>query len=153
MRKAFLILSLFATSLIAAPSAKEQTLAIIKPDALSHETEILAYYEKSDLKLVATKKLQLTNEQAEAFYAVHKERPFYKGLVSYMTSGPVEVLVLEGEDAVALNRQLIGATDPKKASPGTIRADFGKDVQHNAIHGSDSADNAAQEIAFFFESK
>ncbi len=128
----------------------EQTLAIIKPDALDSHSEIEAYYTNANLKIIASKTLQLTQEQAEDFYSVHKDKPFFSDLVSYMSSGPVEVLLLQGEDAVAVNRQVIGSTNPLSASPGTIRADFGTDIQHNAVHGSDSLDNAKKEIAFFF---
>ncbi len=129
-----------------------QTLSIIKPDAVAKNKigEILARFEGAGLKIVAAKMLTLTREQAGAFYAVHKERPFYEGLLDFMTSGPVMVQVLAGDDAVAKNRQLMGATDPKNADAGTIRADFADNVEANAVHGSDSAENAAIEIAFFF---
>lgn len=142
---------LFAASLLTA----EQTLSIIKPDAVENAQigDIEAYFEASGLRIVAAKMTHLTREQAEAFYAVHKDRPFYKDLVNYMISGPVVVQVLEGEDAVAQNRKIMGATDPAKASPGTIRADFGTDLQRNAVHGSDSLENAKKEISFFFKSE
>jgi nucleoside-diphosphate kinase len=145
MLKAFLLLS---TTLLA-----EQTLSIIKPDAVEQElvSEIDSYLESAGLKVVASKRMQLTEEQAREFYAAHKDRPFYNDLVTYMTSGPVVVQILEGEDAVALNRKVMGTTDPAKAEPGTIRADFGTDIQHNAVHGSDSLENAEKEIAFFFK--
>ena len=112
---------------------------------------IIARLEKGGLRIAGAKMLHLTQEQAEQFYAVHQERPFFKGLVSFMSSGPVIVQVLEGENAVALNRQLMGATNPKEAAPGTIRADFADSIDHNAVHGSDSSENAKQEIAFFFK--
>lgn len=143
-----------AASFLAAADLKvEQTLSIIKPDAVeSHQIgDIESYFESSGLRVVAAKLTQLTDEQAREFYAVHKERPFYNDLVTFMTSGPVLVQVLEGEDAVALNRKVMGTTDPAKASPGTIRADFGTSVQKNAVHGSDSLENAQKEIAFFFK--
>jgi nucleoside-diphosphate kinase len=145
MLKALLLLS---TTLFA-----EQTLSIIKPDAVEQElvSEIDSYLESAGLKVVASKRMQLTEEQAREFYAAHKERPFYNDLITYMTSGPVVVQILEGEDAVALNRKVMGTTDPAKAEPGTIRADFGTDIQHNAVHGSDSLENAEKEIAFFFK--
>jgi len=131
----------------------EQTLSIIKPDAVEHNQigEILEYFENAGLRVVGSKMVQLTPEQAKAFYAVHKDKAFFNELVKYMSSGPVIVQVLEGEDAVAINRQVMGSTDPSKASPGTIRADFGTDVQRNAVHGSDSPENAKKEISFFFK--
>ncbi len=140
---------LFAASTLCA----EQTLSIIKPDAVEqhHIGDIEAYLESAGLHIVAAKLIQLTPEQAKTFYEVHKDRPFYKDLVNFMTSGPVLVQVLEGEDAVAINRKVMGATDPAKASPGTIRADFGTSVQQNAVHGSDSPANAAKEISYFFK--
>ena len=130
----------------------ERTLSIIKPDAVAKQLtgEINRRFEKAGLKIVAIKMLQLSTQQAEAFYAIHKERPFYRNLVRFMTSGPVLVQVLEGNNAVALNRQLMGATNPKDAAPGTIRADFAASIDYNAVHGSDSKETAAQEIAFFF---
>jgi nucleoside-diphosphate kinase len=133
----------------------EQTLSIIKPDAVQHNQigEILEYFENAGLRVVGSKMVKLTPEQARAFYAVHKDKAFFNDLIAFMTSGPVIVQVLEGEDAVAINRQVMGATDPLKASPGTIRADFGTDVQRNAVHGSDSPENAKKEIGFFFKSE
>ncbi|HTB42750.1 MAG TPA: nucleoside-diphosphate kinase [Acetobacteraceae bacterium] len=132
--------------------ATERTLSIIKPDATRRNLtgKINACLEAAGLRIVAQKRLLLTQAQAEAFYAVHKERPFYRGLVTFMTSGPVVAQVLEGDNAVAKNRETMGATDPKKAAPGTIRAQFAEDIEANSVHGSDSADNAASEIAFFF---
>lgn len=132
---------------------KEQTLSIIKPDALgkNHIGQILSRFEKAGLTIVAAKMLHLSQEQAEQFYAVHKERPFYKDLVDFMTTGPVFVSVLEGENAVLSHRDIMGATDPKKAAPGTVRADFATSIDENAVHGSDSADNAKVEISFFFK--
>ena len=131
----------------------EHTLSILKPDAIEHNKigDIEEYFENAGLKVVAARMIQLTPDQAKAFYHIHKDRPFYSDLVTFMTSGPVLVQVLEGEDAVAINRQIMGATDPKKASSGTIRADFGTDVQRNAVHGSDSLENAKKEISFFFK--
>ncbi len=130
----------------------ERTLSIIKPDATRRNLtgRINAVFEANGLRIVAQKRLRLSREQAEAFYAVHRERPFFAGLVAFMTSGPVVVQVLEGENAVARNREIMGATDPKKAAPGTIRAEFAEDIEANSVHGSDSAENAANEIAFFF---
>jgi len=132
--------------------AVERTLSIIKPDATRRNLtgKINARFEEKGLKIVAQKRLQLTQAQAEAFYAVHKARPFFGELVSFMISGPVVVQVLEGESAVAANRDIMGATDPKKAAPGTIRRDFAESIEANSVHGSDSAENAATEIAFFF---
>ena len=132
--------------------ATERTLSIIKPDATRRNLtgKINACLEAAGLRIVAQKRLQLTQAQAEAFYAVHKERPFYRGLVTFMTSGPVVAQVLEGDDAVAKNREIMGATNPNKAAPGTIRAQFAEDIEANSVHGSDSAENAATEIAFFF---
>lgn len=133
--------------------AVERTLSIIKPDAVAKNIigEIYRRFEKAGLRIVAARMMHLTREQAQAFYAVHKERPFYKDLVAFMTTGPVMVQVLEGENAVAHHRDIMGATNPKNAAPGTIRADFADSVEENAVHGSDSLDNAKQEIAFFFE--
>ena len=130
----------------------EQTFSIIKPDAVAKNIigEIYSRFEKGGLRIVAAKMLHLTREQAEGFYAVHRERPFYKDLVEFMTSGPVMVQVLEGEDAIMKNRELMGATNPQDADPGTIRADFATTVDENAVHGSDAPDTAKQEIAFFF---
>jgi nucleoside-diphosphate kinase len=132
--------------------AVERTLSIIKPDATRRNLtgKINARFEEKGLKIVAQRRLQLTQAQAEAFYAVHKARPFFGELVSFMISGPVVVQVLEGESAVAANRDIMGATDPKKAAPGTIRKDFAESIEANSVHGSDSAENAATEIAFFF---
>jgi nucleoside-diphosphate kinase len=132
--------------------ATERTLSIIKPDATRRNLtgQINARFEGKGLKIVAQKRLQLTKAQAEAFYAVHKARPFFGELVSFMISGPVVAQVLEGENAVAANRDIMGATDPKKAAAGTIRADFAESIEANSVHGSDSAENAANEIAFFF---
>lgn len=133
--------------------SREQTLSIIKPDAVgaNHIGDIIARFEKSGLKVVASRMLHLSTEQAQAFYAVHKHRPFFQELVSFMIIGPVLVMVLEGEDAIAEHRTLMGATNPKEAAPGTIRADFAKSIEKNAIHGSDSAETARMEIAFFFK--
>ena len=132
--------------------AIEQTLSIIKPDAVAKNIigEIYSRFEKNGLRIVAARMMQLSKEQAEGFYAVHRERPFYKDLVEFMTSGPVIVQVLEGENAINKNRELMGATNPKDAAPGTIRADFATTVDENAVHGSDGPDTAKQEIAFFF---
>ena len=132
--------------------ALERTLSIIKPDATRRNLtgQINARLEGKGLKIVAQKRMQLTRAQAEAFYAVHKARPFFDDLVAFMISGPVVAQVLEGEGAVALNRDVMGATDPKKAAPGTIRKDFAELIEANSVHGSDSAENAAGEIAFFF---
>jgi nucleoside-diphosphate kinase len=130
----------------------ERTLSIIKPDAVSRGLigEILKRFESAGLKIAAGKLLRLTRERAQSFYAVHKERPFYASLCAYMSSGPIFVLVLEGEGAIMRNREIMGATDPAKAAPGTIRRDCGKDVEQNAVHGSDGPETAATEIAFFF---
>jgi len=130
----------------------EQTLSIIKPDAVAKNVvgKILDRFESAGLRIAATKKVQLSREDAEAFYAVHKDRPFFGELVEFMISGPVVVSVLEGENAVAKNRELMGATNPKEAEPGTIRADFADSIDANAVHGSDSLENAEIEIAFFF---
>lgn len=132
--------------------ATERTLSIIKPEAVAANRigEILARLEQAGLRVIAARMLQLGREQAEEFYAVHRERPFYNDLVSYMQSGPVLVQVLEGENAVQRNREVMGATNPAEAAPGTIRADYGNSIEENAVHGSDSAENAAREIAFFF---
>jgi nucleoside-diphosphate kinase len=130
----------------------ERTLSIIKPDAVKKNVigKILTRFEDAGLRIAATKKIQLSQADAEAFYAVHAERPFFADLVEFMTSGPVVVTVLEGENAVAKNRELMGATNPQEAAPGTIRADFAENIDANAVHGSDSLENAAIEIAFFF---
>jgi nucleoside-diphosphate kinase len=132
--------------------AVQRTLSIIKPDGVKNNVigQVLARFEKAGLKVVAAKMLHLKTEQAQGFYAIHKERPFFKDLVSFMVSGPVLVTVLEGEDAVAKNRDIMGATDPKKAAPGTIRADFAKSIDENTVHGSDSEENAKTEVSFFF---
>ena len=132
--------------------ATERTLSILKPDATRRNLtgRINAKLEEAGLRIVAQKRLQLSEKQAEAFYAVHRERGFFRDLVTFMISGPVVVQVLEGEDAVAANRRVMGATDPKKAEPGTIRAEFAESIEANSVHGSDSAENAATEIAFFF---
>ena len=134
--------------------AVEQTLSIIKPDAVSknHIGEIVARFEKAGLKIVAQRMMMLSSAQAEGFYAEHKGRPFFEGLVKFMTSGPVVVQVLSGENAIAANRELMGTTDPAKAAPGTIRADFAEAMDKNAVHGSDSSTSAAREIAYFFAS-
>lgn len=130
----------------------EQTLSIIKPDAVKNGVigKIIDRFESNGLRIAAAKKLQLSVDDAKKFYAVHADRPFYGELVEFMTSGPVIVMVLEGENAVAKNRELMGATNPKEAAKGTIRADFAKSIDANAVHGSDSLENAAVEIAFFF---
>ncbi|HEV8052807.1 MAG TPA: nucleoside-diphosphate kinase [Parachlamydiaceae bacterium] len=132
---------------------KERTLSIIKPDAKgkNHMGEIISRFEKAGLTVVAGKVMHLSQKQAESFYAVHKERPFFNDLVSFMITGPVFVMALEGKDAIAKNRDLMGATDPKKAAPGTIRADFATSIDENAVHGSDAPETAANEIAFFFK--
>jgi len=132
--------------------AIERTLSIIKPDATRRNLTgaINQRFEQSGLRIVAQKRMRLTPDLAERFYAVHAERPFYRSLVGFMSSGPVVVQVLEGEGAVAKNREVMGATDPAKAAPGTIRKDFAESIEANSVHGSDSPENAAQEIAFFF---
>lgn len=132
--------------------ALERTLSIIKPDATRRNLTgaINARLEAAGLRIVAQKRLSLTRAQAEGFYAVHKERPFFNSLCAFMSSGPVVVQVLEGKNAVALNREIMGATDPKKADKGTIRADFAESIEANSVHGSDSPENAEIEIAFFF---
>jgi len=132
--------------------AIERTLSIIKPDAVAKNVigKIVSRFEAAGLKIVAAKLVHLSRNEAEQFYAVHKERPFFKDLVTFMISGPVFVQALEGEDAIAKNRDLMGATDPKKAAPGTIRADFADSIDANAVHGSDAVDTAKNEIAFFF---
>ena len=133
--------------------ATERTLSIIKPDATRRNLtgRINACFEEAGLRLVAQRRIRLTKAQAERFYAVHKERPFFGGLVAFMTSGPVVVQVLEGENAVARNREVMGATDPAKAANGTIRKQFAENIEANSVHGSDSAENARTEIAFFFK--
>ena len=132
--------------------ALERTLSIVKPDGVQKNVigEVYRRFEQAGLKIVAARMLHLTQAQAEGFYAVHRERPFFKDLVKFMTSGPVMVQVLEGENAVAKNRELMGATDPKKADKGTIRADFADSIDANAVHGSDAPETAAVEVAFFF---
>ena len=132
--------------------AVERTLSIIKPDATRRNLTgaINERFERAGLRIVAQKRLRLTRDMAERFYAVHAQRPFYGSLVAFMTSGPVVAQVLEGDGAVAKNREVMGATDPAKADPGTIRKDFAESIEANSVHGSDSAENAAQEIAFFF---
>ncbi len=132
--------------------AVEQTLSIIKPDGVQKNLigEIYSRFEKAGLEIVAARMMHLSTEQAEGFYAVHAERPFFRDLVAYMTSGPVIVQVLSGEDAIAKNREIMGATNPADADPGTIRADFADSIEENIVHGSDGPDTAAQEIAFFF---
>jgi len=132
--------------------AIERTFSIVKPDAVGKNIigEIYSRFEKNGLRIVAAKMMHLTQEQAEGFYAEHKERGFFNDLVAFMMSGPVMVQVLEGEDAVAKNRELMGATNPKDAAPGTLRADFANSIDENAVHGSDAAETAKREIAFFF---
>ena len=134
--------------------AIERTLSIIKPDATRRNLTgtINSRFEQRGLRIVAQKRLRLSEAQAEGFYAVHADRPFYRSLVAFMTSGPVVVQVLEGEDAVALNREIMGATNPADAVPGSIRKDFAESIEANSVHGSDSLANAAQEVAFFFAS-
>lgn len=133
----------------------EKTLSIIKPDAVAKNIigEIINRFEKGGLRIAGAKMLRLSKTQAEQFYAVHKARPFFPALVNFMSSGPVLVQVLEGENAIALNRQIMGATNPKEADPGTIRAEFADSIDHNIVHGSDSVENAKQEIAFFFKAE
>lgn len=133
--------------------ALERTLSIIKPDAVGKNKigAILTKFEEAGLKVVAAKMMHLTREQAEGFYAVHKERPFFGDLVNFMTTGPVLVQVLEGENAIAKNREVMGATNPTEAAPGTIRAEFASSIDENAVHGSDAPETAANEINFFFE--
>ncbi|MBA3238529.1 MAG: nucleoside-diphosphate kinase [Parachlamydiaceae bacterium] len=148
------ISSLFASLFLLSSlhAAQEQTLAIIKPDAVAadHIGQIIARLEKNGLHVIALKMAHITKPQAEEFYAIHKERPFYKDLVTFMSSAPVVLIALEGENSVAKNREVIGATNPKEAAQGTIRADFARSLSENAIHGSDSVDNAKNEVAFFF---
>ncbi|TVS13184.1 MAG: nucleoside-diphosphate kinase [Wenzhouxiangella sp.] len=130
----------------------ERTLSIIKPDAVAKNVigEIYSRFERAGLKIVAARMKHLSREEAEGFYAVHKERPFFADLVKFMTSGPVMIQVLEGKNAVARNRELMGTTDPRQAAPGTIRAEFASSIDANAVHGSDAAETAKQEIEFFF---
>jgi nucleoside-diphosphate kinase len=132
--------------------AVERTLSIIKPDAVAKNVigEIYARFEKAGLKIVAARMMHLSRADAEGFYAVHRERPFFRDLVGFMTTGPVMVQVLEGDNAIAKNRELMGATDPKKAAGGTIRADFAQSIDANAVHGSDATETAKVEIAYFF---
>jgi nucleoside-diphosphate kinase len=132
--------------------ALERTLSIVKPDGVkaNHIGEVCRRFEQAGLSIVAARMLQLSQREAEGFYAVHRERPFFRDLVRYMTSGPVVVQVLEGENAIARNREIMGATDPKKAASGTIRADLASSIEQNVVHGSDAPDTAAREIAYFF---
>jgi len=132
--------------------AIERTFSIIKPDATKRNItgKIIDRFEEAGLRVVASKRIHMTREQAEGFYAVHKERPFYNDLCTYMTSGPVVVQVLEGENAIARNREVMGATNPKDAAPGTIRADFAESIEANSVHGSDAPETAVEEIKFFF---
>ncbi|RMD62009.1 MAG: nucleoside-diphosphate kinase [Alphaproteobacteria bacterium] len=132
--------------------ALERTLSIIKPDATRRNLtgKIIARLEEAGLRIVAQRRIRLSRDQAEAFYAVHRERPFFDSLCTFMTSGPVVVQVLEGDNAVEKNREVMGATDPAQAAPGTIRAEFAESIEANSVHGSDSRENAAREIAFFF---
>jgi nucleoside-diphosphate kinase len=132
--------------------ALERTLSIVKPDGVRANLigEVYRRFEKAGLSIIAARMRHLSQLEAEGFYAVHRERPFYRDLVRYMTSGPVVVQVLEGENAIARNREIMGATDPKKAAPGTIRADLAKSIEQNVVHGSDAAETAVREIAFFF---
>jgi len=135
--------------------AKERTLSIIKPDAVSnnHIGNIISRFEKAGLKIIGAKMKHLSKSDAEGFYAVHQGRPFFNDLVSFMTTGPVLIMVLEGEDAILKNRDIMGATDPQKAAPGTIRADLAKTIDENAVHGSDSPETAQTEIAYFFKNE
>jgi len=132
--------------------ALERTLSIVKPDGVARNLigEVYRRFEQAGLRIVAARMLQLSKAQAEAFYAVHRERPFYRDLVRYMSSGPVIAQVLEGDNAIARNRDIMGATDPKQAAPGSIRADLAQSIEANVVHGSDAADTAAREIGFFF---
>ena len=132
----------------------QQTLSIIKPDAVeaNYIGEIIARFEKSGLRIAAIKMTALTKARAQEFYAVHKDRPFFNDLTTYMSSGPIVAMVLSGENAIAKNREIMGVTDPKKAAPGTIRSDFAKSIEQNAVHGSDSQEAAKEEISFFFKS-
>lgn len=150
MLKSILTILLTAFSLNLA--AQEYTLSLIKPDAVSanHIGDIIARFEKAGLHIAAIKMVSLSKQQAEQFYAEHKERPFYPDLVTFMTSGPIVAIVLEGNNAVAKNRELMGATDPQKAEKGTLRADFAQSKQKNAVHGSDSPESAKREVTFFF---
>jgi nucleoside-diphosphate kinase len=134
------------------PMAVERTLSIVKPDGVSRNLigDVYARFERAGLRIIGARMMHLTRSEAEGFYAVHRERPFFRDLCAYMTSGPVMVQVLEGESAIARHREVMGATDPKKAAPGTIRADLAASIEENVVHGSDSAENAAREIAYFF---
>jgi nucleoside-diphosphate kinase len=131
----------------------ERTLSIIKPDAVANHVigQIISRFEQGGLRVAAAKMVRLSKQQAEQFYGVHRERPFFASLVNFISSGPVIVQVLEGENAIAKNRQIMGATNPKEAAAGTVRADFAKSIDHNAVHGSDAPETAAVEIAFFFK--
>ena len=156
MFKIFLTILMLSSCIIEAQEPirqKECTLSIIKPDAVesNHIGEIIAQFEKAGLRITAIKMVQLTKPEAMQFYAVHKDRPFYKNLVNFVSSGPVIAMVLEGENAVALNREIMGATDPKKADLGTIRANYASSIERNAVHGSDNVQNACREINFFFK--
>jgi nucleoside-diphosphate kinase len=133
--------------------AVERTLSIVKPDGVSRNLigQVYSRFEAAGLRIVAARMMRLTREQGERFYAVHRERPFFDDLVRYMTSGPIMVQVLEGENAIAKNREIMGATDPKKAAPGTIRADLAESIERNVVHGSDGPETARTEIAFFFD--
>ncbi|MDP1835616.1 MAG: nucleoside-diphosphate kinase [Chlamydiales bacterium] len=132
---------------------KQRTLSMIKPDAVgnNHIGNIISRFEKAGLRVVGAKMTKLSQEQAEGFYAVHKERPFFKDLVTYISSGPVLIMVLEGDEAISKNRDIMGATDPKKAAPGTIRADLAESIEANAVHGSDAEETAKVEIGYFFK--
>jgi nucleoside-diphosphate kinase len=132
--------------------AVERTLSIVKPDGVARNLigDVYRRFESAGLRIVAARMLRLSEQQAEQFYAVHRERPFYRDLVRYMSSGPVIAQILEGEDSIAKNRDIMGATDPKKAAPGTIRADLARSIEENVVHGSDAPESAASEIAFFF---
>jgi len=133
----------------------ERTLSIIKPDAVAKNVigDIISRFEKAGLRVAGAKMVRLSKSQAEQFYAVHKERPFFSALVNFISSGPVLVQVLEGDNAIAQNRQIMGATNPKDAAPGTVRADFADSIDHNAVHGSDAPETAKQEIEFFFKAE
>ncbi|GAB4233937.1 MAG: nucleoside-diphosphate kinase [Chlamydiales bacterium] len=150
----FLFTFIFACCFTQAVFASEVTLSIIKPNAVEdqHIGDILQRFESQGLEIVGMKMVKLSKQQAEKFYAVHKERPFYRDLVAFMTSGPVVVVALEGDHAVTRAREIMGSTDPAKAPKGTIRADFGANIQENAVHGSDSLENAREEVRFFFKS-
>jgi len=154
LRLAFLFSIIFAHMSFTSPlQGTEQTLSIIKPDGVAgnHIGEILSRFEKNGLRIAAMKMTRLSKNQAEEFYSVHRDRPFFEGLTTFMSSGPIVVTVLEGEDAIKKNREIMGATDPAKAVKGTIRADFASSVQNNAVHGSDAPETAKTEISFFFD--